>query len=209
MEGNKKETDKGKELVKMPEISGPVKNKSVASVYRSLNIKERDFLYALYEYWGGNMSQMVLDKTCLFKSYTQLNYYCNLYHFKSKLVANRLKKAEEINNKLQDAKVKAIENAIRILEAHNVFVYRRDGTQVFDSDGNPLIVEQLPYYKEIKTAWEIIKTELGEPTTITKGDLTSGGKPIAALTQINIVIEDFSDELENKQNLQTDIHRET
>ena len=175
-----------------------VKKKSALS-YRSLNIKERDFLYALYEYWGGNISQMVLDSTCLFKSYVQLHHYCKLYHFKDRFISNRLKKAEEINEKLQDAKVKAVENAMRILEVHNIFVYKKDGTQVFDGDGAPLIVERLPFYQEIKTAWEIIKTELGEPTTISKGDLTSGGKPITG--DIKLIIEDFSDESKNKQNI--------
>jgi hypothetical protein len=103
-----------------------------------------------------------------FKSYAQIHYYCHCHHFKEKLVEIRRKKAEEVINGLMDAKTKALENAIKLLEPRHRFVYTKSGIQVFDQEGNPLIVEQLPYYKEIKTAWEIIKTELGEPTNITK-----------------------------------------
>ena len=146
--------------------------------YRSLTIKERDLLYALYEKWNGRMTELVLDKDCSFKSYSQINYYCRFYHFKERLVQSRLKRNEDILSKLHDAKMLAIENAMRILESHHVFVKTKQGVQLFDKENKPLIVEQLPFYKEIKVAWEIIKTELNEPTSISKGDLTSGGKPI-------------------------------
>src|SRR6185369_4350055 len=159
-------------------------------IYRPLSVIERDILYALYDKWNGRMSQMLLDPDCLFKAYTQIHYYCTFYHFKEQFLANRKKRALEVQEKLQDAKMLAIENAMRILESHNVFVRNKFGIQLFDSEGKPLIIEQLPYYKEIKTAWEIIKTELGEPTTIGKNDITSGGKP---LNEIKIVFEEFNE----------------
>jgi hypothetical protein len=154
--------------------------------YRALTIPERDMLYAYYEKWNGNMAQMVLDKDILFKSYTQLRYYASFYHFHERIVENRRKKAEEVMKGLQDAKVLAIQQAMRILEAHNVFVFNKTGVQIFDAEGNPLIVERLPYYKEIKAAWEIIKTELGEPTTIGKTDITSKGEAITSIS-VNVV----------------------
>lgn len=164
--------------------------------YRMLNIKERDFLYALYEKYSGNMSEMILDPDCLFKSYAQIRFYAKYYHFYDKLVENRRKKAEEVVNKLKDAKTLAIENAIRILEARHRLVFNRYGVQLFDKEGNPLIVEQLPYYKEIKVAWEIIKTELGEATAIAKQDVTSGGKPIQGNT---IVFKSFKQDEASRQ----------
>lgn len=147
-------------------------------VYRSLSIKERDLLFAFYEKWNGNMSQMILDKDCPFHSYAQVHFYVHFHHFKEKHVEIRTQKAREVVDGLQDAKIKALENAIRLLQPQHRFVYNKSGMQVFDTDGKPLIVEQLPYYKEIKAAWEIIKTELGEPTNIHKNDITSGGEKI-------------------------------
>jgi hypothetical protein len=146
--------------------------------YRALNVKERDMLFAFYEKWNGRITEMVLDKDCPFKAYSQIHYYKHLYHFSERLVEKKRKNAENVLAGLKDAKVLAIKQAMRILESHNVFVTLKDGRQAFDAEGKPLIVERLPYYKEIKAAWEIIKTELGEPTTLGKTDITSGGKPI-------------------------------
>ena len=162
------------------------------SHYRVLNIKERDLLYALYEKWNGKIFQIILDEDCRWKSYSQVAFYCVYYHFKDQLIANKLKKNQEILDRLHDAKMKAIENAIDLLERKNVFIRNKNGVQLFDLEGNPLIVEQLPFYKEIKTAWEIIKVELGEPTTISKGDITSGGEKIT--NEIKVTFHDFSNE---------------
>lgn len=156
--------------------------------FRNLNVKERDLLFALYEKWNGNMSEMILDKDCPFKGYTQINHYANLYFFKERLVEKRKENAERTMSMLKDAKTLAIENAIRLLEKRHTLVFNRYGVQLFDNEGNPLIVEKLPYYKEIKAAWEIIKTEMGEATAIAKADVTSGGKPIQGNT---IVFKSF------------------
>lgn len=160
--------------------------------YRVLNIKERDFLFALYEKWSGRIYQIILDKDCPWKSYAQVSFYANFYHFRGQLLENRIKRNNEILTKIKDAKMKAIESAIDLLERRNVFVRNKNGVQLFDKDGKPLIVEQLPFYKEIKTAWEIIKVELGEPTTISKGDITSGGEKIK--NEITVTFHDFSNE---------------
>lgn len=158
------------------------------TVYRNLTPVERDLVFAFYEKYNGNITQMVLDKETPFKSYSQLHHYTKLYHFKDRLLASRLKMQEDVKARLMEAKMKAVQQAMRILESRNVFVYNRNGMQVFDSDGAPLIVEQLPYYKEIKAAWEIIKTELGEPTTIAKSDMTVSVRPLAKITY-NIINE--------------------
>lgn len=158
--------------------------------YRALNVRERDMLFAIYEKWNGNLSEMILDKDCIFKAYSQIHYYSKLYYFKERLIEKKRENAERTMSMLKDAKHLAIQNAIRLLEKRHRLVFNRYGVQLFDTEGNPLIVEQLPYYKEIKAAWEIIKTELGEATAIAKQDVTSGGKPIQGNT---IVFKSFKE----------------
>jgi hypothetical protein len=130
--------------------------------YRPLKPKEQDMLFAFYDKWNGNVSEMILDTDCIFKSRNQIYYYRDLYNFKEQLVQIRANRAKEVMKLLPDAKIKALENAIRLLEPSHHIAYNKAGLQVFDLDGNPLIIEKLPYYKEIKVAWEIIKAELGE-----------------------------------------------
>jgi hypothetical protein len=162
------------------------KDKWGGKTYRSLSIPERDTLFAFYEKHNGNMNAMIRDELCPFHSYTQIRFYAELHGFETKLDENRRKKAEQVIAKLGDAKIRAIENAMRILEPRHQFVFKRDGSQIFDVDGNPKIIETLPYYKELKAVWEIIKTEMGEPTTIGKTDLTSKGERITAI-QVEVI----------------------
>jgi hypothetical protein len=62
---------------------------------------------------------------------------------------------------------------------------------VFDGEGKPVIVENLPFYKEIKVAWEIIKTELGEATSIQKNNVGFDDAPLAEIT-FEIVNEPYT-----------------
>jgi len=140
--------------------------------YRELSEMEQDMFVAFLDKHNNNMYQMVLDKDFLFKSYPQVHFYCTKYELKNKLVSIRTKRAKEVIELLQDSKIRAIENAQRLLSPQHKFVYTKTGMQLFDKEGNPLIVENLPYYKEIKTAWDIIKAELGEPTNISSSKST-------------------------------------
>lgn len=175
-----------KEVVVQPEPKGIVNTWCPTQIYRFLDEVEQDILFAIYEKYGGVVNQMILDKDCIFKSHNQITVYANHYKFKEKLGELRKKRATEIVSSLKSMKELAIENAYRILHSRNVFVYNRAGKQCFDEKGEPLIIEQLPYYKEIKAAWEIIKTELGEPTTIAKTDSTVSVEPITKIT-FNVV----------------------
>lgn len=150
--------------------------------YRDLTQEEQDVLFAQYQKWNGNVNQLILDKEVLFKSYDQLHHYKHKYKFIEKYLEIRRKRAVEVLEQLKDGKTLALENAIRILKSRNVFVYNRNGTQVYDLQGNPLVVENLPFYKEIKTAWEIIKTELGEATSIQKNNVGFDDAPLAEIT---------------------------
>lgn len=164
----------------------PQSRRGRKATYRALTIPERDLLYALYEKHHANMHALFLDPECLFRSYATIRYYAKLYHFYDRYIHNRQKKADEVLAQLKDAKIVAIENAIRMLKPHFDFVRTKTGTQVFDKDGQPVIVERHPYYKELKAAWEIIKTEMGEPTTIGKTDITSKGEAVSSIN-VNVV----------------------
>jgi len=140
------------------------KEKPKAPVYRELSEEEQGMLFAIYDKHSGNVSSMILDRECLFKSNVQIGFYKHKYDFQKKLAKIRKERAEKVIESLEDSKIKALQVAQKLLEPQYQIVFRKGGTQVFDEEGNPVIVEKLPFYKEIKTAWDMIKAELGEPT---------------------------------------------
>lgn len=117
----------------------------MATVFKELNVKEQEALFAIYSKYNGNISVMAKAKDCPYKNRTQLSFYRNSYNFKNKLFQNITdntnKEIEITREKLMEAKNKAISKAINLLDIG------------YD-------------YKQIKAAWEIIKVELGEPTNI-------------------------------------------
>jgi hypothetical protein len=158
--------------------------------YRDLIPEELDLLFALYEKYNGVVTHMQLDPNVQgpFKNRNALYYYRDRYSLRKRLAKERVKRVKRVVNKLVDAKLQAVEAAIRTLDTRPQFVYNKAGFQMFDADGAPLIIDRLPYYKEIYTAWKIIKTELGEPSNISASDLTSGGKPLG---QTELIVVDF------------------
>lgn len=151
------------EQVQRPRL--PTIRKGHKAPYRALSIPERDFLFALYDKYNGNLSHMVLDPIAQFKAYSQVHYYIHYYNFRERYAELRRKKTQDVIDKLQDAKMMALERAMEMLRPYCSFVYTKTGVQVYDGDGKPMIIEKQPFYKEVKAAWEIIKTELGEPTS--------------------------------------------
>lgn len=170
-------------LLETPPAPQPRKGRK--ATYRALTIPERDLLYALYEKHHANMTNLYLDEECLFKSYATIRYYAKLYHFYDRYIAKRREKADEVLSALKDAKILSLENAMRMLKPHFDFVRTKTGLRVYDHEGHPVIVERHPFYKELKTAWEIIKTELGEPTSVSKTDITSKGE---AITSVKVTV---------------------
>lgn len=147
--------------------------------YKNLNHKERELLFAFYEKWNGNMLAMVRDGRCPLKSRNQIAYYKNLYNFEEQFLQNRANWCKEIMDSLKDSKIEAIQRAIELIKPRQrMLKVPITGEPLLDKDNQPIFIEDPPSYKEIQAAWEIIKTELGEPTQISKGDITSGGKPI-------------------------------
>lgn len=153
--------------------------------YRPLTIPERDFLFALYDKHGSNMMAMSRDRDCIFKSHRQISFYCQFYAFQTKLAELRRRRAEEVVAELGNAKTAVIERAMEMMRPRQVPIKMKHPTTgeaiyLRDEDDNLLYDEIYPSQQEIKTAWEIIKAEMGEPTSVSKSDVTSGGKPLAA-----------------------------
>jgi hypothetical protein len=136
--------------------------------YRPISVPEKDLLFAMYDKHNGNMLSMTRDRECLFKGYNQIRYYADLYNFEPRLVEIRRKRAKKTLDSLKDSKILTIQQAIRMVETHQIPLKNKQGEVILDADGQPMFYEVDPNHKEIKTAWEIIKTELGEPTSIAK-----------------------------------------
>lgn len=146
--------------------------------YRALKKKEIGMLFAFYEKWNSNMLAMTRDVLCPFRSDSQIRYYAKLYGFHEKFIEIKRKRAEEIISSLGDGKILAIQRAMELVEPRLVVVLGKDGKAVLNGDGSPLCEKVYPDAKDIKTAWEIIKTELGEATSVNKHDHTTKGEKI-------------------------------
>ena len=144
--------------------------------FRNLDIKERDTLYAYYDKHNANVLAMIRDRDCKFRSKNQIYYYRDLYNFHEQFIQNRDKKAKEMLESLRDSKVLAVRRAVELLEEKQLFIKGKDRNYILDVEGLPMIEQINPDHKEIETAWKIIKTELGEPTTIQKQETKHSGE---------------------------------
>lgn len=130
--------------------------------FRNLDANEIKALFVIYERHKGLVSAMARDEDCQFKNRGQLAHYVriyNFYHTLSQKITEKLEKEqEEFDAKLRAGKQKAIDRAMELLEP----------ITVLDKMGNPLEIP--PGSKAVKTAWEIFKTELGEPTVVRKNE---------------------------------------
>jgi hypothetical protein len=153
--------------------------------YRALTIPERDTLFTYYEKHGSNMLAMTRDSLCQFHSHAQLRYYCDLYNFYPRFVEIRRKQAEEAMAGLQEGKARTIRRALEMIEPRQVPIRNKEGFVVL-VDGLPSFETVYPDSKTLKIAWEIIKAELGEPTMVSKSDITSKGQAISSIN-VNVV----------------------
>ena len=140
--------------------------------YRALTIPERDMLFAFYEKWNGNMLAISRDNECRIKAYNQIKYWSNLYNFPSRLDQIRTERAKETMAGLKDSKLMAIERATEMLRPRQMpFLNDKTREVLLNLEGQPMFYTLYPDHKTVKTAWEIIKTELGEPTNISKAEI--------------------------------------
>lgn len=146
----------------VPEPKPETKVEPSKPEYRDLSEDEQELLFTLYDKHGGNLSALSRDEESIFHSRPQLFHYEKKYGWEDKLVQVRTDRAKEVIGKLGEAKIRAIQRAMELLETRERSVILKTGAVVN--------VEMDPMYKEIVAAWEIIKTELGEPTSITKSE---------------------------------------
>ncbi|MCE9628681.1 MAG: hypothetical protein K8Q91_01670 [Candidatus Vogelbacteria bacterium] len=153
--------------------------------YRPLSIPEKDLLFAFYDKHNGNMIAMSRDRESQFKAYSQIKYYCAFYHFHERYSQIKLERATKLIDSLKDSKILAIQQAIHLIETRQIPLKNKQGDLILDADGQPMFYSLGPDHKEIEMAWKIIKTELGEPTTIGKHDHTSKGERMRGLFDFN------------------------
>ena len=144
--------------------------------FRSLEEEEEEMMFALFDKHGGNLLALSKDPESLFKYRTQIRYYRDLYGWASKLTQIRSQRAQDIISSLEHAKIRAIQRAMELLETRTVEVL---------SFGSIVNIKKEPSFKEIQTAWEIIKTEMGEPTSISKTENNNNNREIK---EVEIII---------------------
>ena len=132
--------------------------------YRNLEDVEVHTLFSFYDKHNGNVLEMTKDKDIPFKAKSQIYYYRDLYDFITKLSKIKTERAEQFkkewSKRLKEGKMKAIEKAIELLDKKT---YNR-----VDKNNDIVEITSYPDGRDIKTAYEILKVELGEPTTISR-----------------------------------------
>lgn len=119
-------------------------------------------MFIIFDKHNGNLAAVSRDPESLFHSREQLRYYRDMFGWGDRLVQTRAQRSKDVIENLAYAKVRAIQRAMELLESRQVEMVLKTGAVV--------TLNRDPMYKEIQAAWEIIKTELGEPTSITKSE---------------------------------------
>lgn len=135
--------------------------------YRNLTEQEIEMLVALLYKHRGSLEAVRNDPDSPVKGNSNIYYYKRKYSLLERLGEYRRQIVEKFKaesaNILAEAKVKALQRAMELLEDREIEISKGD-----------LIIKytKKPDYKEIQCAWEIIKNELGETTTIIPAELT-------------------------------------
>ena len=150
--------------------------------YRNLDDDEQEMMFIIFDKHNGNLAAVSRDPESLFHSREQLRYYRDMFGWDTRLVQTRAQRSKEVIENLSYAKVRAIQRAMELLESRQVDVVTKIGVVTVTKD---------PMYKEIQAAWEIIKTELGEPTSITKSETKVEGTLVEeSVNKLNQFIND-------------------
>jgi len=130
---------------------------------RDLNKNEQEALFSLYCKHNGNCSAVGRDENNKYHRNIVLEY-AKRYGFENIRLKKVAKEAEQFkkdwNKKLKEGKMKAIEKAMELLDTKT---YNR-----VDKNNDIVEITSYPDGRDIKTAYEILKVELGEPTTISR-----------------------------------------
>lgn len=163
---------------------------------RELTEQEQEAVFALYCKNFGNISMLVRDPDNGFsKSRQYLGEWAKRYDWYSRYVKELTEKIENdqeiIRKELRAGKLKAIKRAIWLLNT------RKQKTLFF---GKEVEFTQEPSHKDIKAAYEILKTELGEPVRINHNiNQHENDKETQAVLDFLNTLIDGDDEQDNKQ----------
>lgn len=134
--------------------------------------EDKKLLLNLFVCHNNVLANVLKDPRSKWRARTQVQYYRDKYNFKeiaNKILVEKLEKEiDEMRDKLLEGKKETIKSAIELAKIKTVQVLDTNNQPVLDSDGLPMYETILPQGKDLRTAWEIIKTELGESTKITE-----------------------------------------
>jgi len=120
--------------------------KSKRPRYRELNEKEQESLYQIYFQHKGRIMSTLRDPMCFVNNRDQIAQYRDDYGYKERMDKEILDAMESRRAEMRDCLEEGKEKCIRLAAE--------------------LIGSKQVSAKDIKTLWEVFKTELGEPTSI-------------------------------------------
>lgn len=149
-------------------------------------------LFINYEKHNGNITAMSRDNTCVYNSRDPITFYVKkhnfpdrLRHYRTEIIENWKKTHKEM---LGTARAALLNRAFELLQDREYDVV---------SQGQILTAQKPPSSTDIKVAWEIIKSELGEPTKITeKVDPEDENKK---LKKVEVCFKNYGDKDKPKQ----------
>lgn len=146
-------------------IPGQKRKTGTKYPFKNLKKTEIDMLVIMYDKHNGNLSSLHRDSNNQFGSLPKLSYYKKLYNLDAKLNEFREDLMERYTeNKaliLGRAKNLVIMQALKMATTKEVTFYDKKKSEM-------ITMEMDPNAKELDVAYKIIKTELGEPSSITK-----------------------------------------
>jgi len=146
-------------------VPGQVAKTGTKYPFKNLTKVQIDMLVIFYDKHNGNLAAMHRDTENNFGSYPKLSYYKKLYDLDSRLNDFRQELIEKYTeNKaviLNRARNLIIMQAMKMITTREVSYYDKKKSEI-------ITIEVDPGAKELDTAYKIMKTELGEPHSITK-----------------------------------------
>jgi len=137
--------------------------KAEQDMYRKLSDIEQDIMYLVYVRNSGNHSLMAKDPDSVTKANSIIGYWARLYDWNEKFLKEKQERIEKekkmLEETLLEGKLSAIKQAVVLLQV-------REEKAISLLNGKSFTRTVYPSNKDLKVAYEIIKTELGEPSTI-------------------------------------------
>lgn len=134
--------------------------------FRELTKEEQKSWFMFYVKHQGSLLAMSKDPEFPSKHYNFLRHCRDKYDwsdkYHEKLRKDQEKWIEGIKERLGAKKYRALERFYELLEDREI--------EAIDKDGKLVKIKKKPTYKELEAAIKAIKTELGEPSNITKNE---------------------------------------